>query len=370
MLSLEMKIEDALFRIKDLYDRTNGKCIISFSGGKDSTVVAELYLIAKEKGLVNHIPLVFADTKVEFAAIYDFVKWYGENKQKVEYIKPKKPFSQVLKEYGKPAMSKVKSDFLSTYQNSLQKNKNPLLGSRTGELITGFRTGANYEIRLDTNMKPMPTRQKLANKHFNFIHPQHEYKISAKCCDFLKKQPFEKYYEDNSIRGYATGMRIAEGGIRSEMYKSCTAYKTIRIEGKKQRIVHKMPLFDWTDEDVDMFIETHDIKISEAYTKYGLARTGCIGCPFAKDIENNLKVLYEYEPKKYKAVQHWLGDVYLDLEIEIPFDKTYTNKLKSRKPIIQQRRYEMMKKYRSEWAYKWKPKETQISIFDMEVKNE
>jgi len=31
-----------------LYNDTNGKCVLSFSGGKDSTVLAELYLMAKE----------------------------------------------------------------------------------------------------------------------------------------------------------------------------------------------------------------------------------------------------------------------------------------------------------------------------------
>ena len=72
--TLEMKIETALFRIKDLYDRTNGKCILSFSGGKDSTIVAHLYLEAMKRGLVGDIPFIFADTKVEYGANYEFIK--------------------------------------------------------------------------------------------------------------------------------------------------------------------------------------------------------------------------------------------------------------------------------------------------------
>ncbi len=97
--NLEMKVETALFRIKDLYDRTDGKCVLSFSGGKDSTIVAELYLIAMARGMVGDISFIFADTQVEYDAIYRFIEWFNENRHEVVYLKPRKPFAQVLKEY-------------------------------------------------------------------------------------------------------------------------------------------------------------------------------------------------------------------------------------------------------------------------------
>ena len=362
-LPLEMKVEDAIFRIKDLYDRTQGKAVISFSGGKDSTVVAELYLMAKKRGLVGHMDLLFADTQVEYDAIYDFVEWYSKNKQEVIYLKPRLPFGSIMKKYGKPAMSKVKSDFLSTYQNTLRNGGDPLKVKRTSEMITGYRTDKNYKIQLNDEGKPLPTRQKLANKHMHFLHPNNEIKIASKCCDFLKKKPFEDYYKEYGVKGYATGMRIAEGGVRAEMYKTCTAHKTIGSGKNRVTLTHKMPLFDWSDKDVDDFIGEYNVKISKAYTEYGLERTGCIGCPFAEDIHQNLKVLWEHEPNKYKAVQHWLGDMYRDLEIDLPFDETYTQLLEKRKPTIQERRYEMIKMYRENVSSKWEPEKT---LFDFE----
>ena len=363
-LPLEMKIEDAMFRLKDLYDRTDGKSVISFSGGKDSTVIAELYLMAKEKGLVGHMNLIFADTQIEYDAIYEFVEWYSKNKQEVVYIKPRLPFPMIIKKYGKPAMSKIKSDFLNTYQNTLKKGEDPLKVKRTSELLIGFRTDKEYNIKVDENGKPEKTRQRLANKHMHFVHPENEIKISSMCCELLKKEPFEDYYKTHGIKGYVTGMRKSEGGVREEMYKTCTAHKTIGRGKNKVKLIHKMPLFDWTDKDVDDFIEKYNVKISKAYTEYGLNRTGCVGCPFARDICNNLKVLYNHEPNKYKAVQHWLGDIYKDLEIDLPFDKTYTQLLKERKPIIEQRRYEMVKLYRENVSSKWKPKKT---LFDFKA---
>lgn len=347
-------IEDAKWRIKELYQRTNGKCVISFSGGKDSTVVAELYLQMREENEIGYIPIVYADTQVEYNAINEFIEWFSKHRQEVIKLKPSKPFGQVLKEYGKPAMSKVKSDFLSTYQNTLAKGNDPLKVKRTSELVTGFRTNKNYEITTE------PTRQRLANKHFHFLHPEHESKIGSKCCYYMKKQPFEKYYIENDIDGYITGMRSAEGGIRSEMYKSCTAQKVI----KGKTLIHKMPLFDWSDKDVDSYIEEYNVEISKAYTEYGLDRTGCIGCPFAKDIHKNLKVLHDYEPNKYKAVKMWLGDVYRDLEIKLPFDDEYMETYWKHLPVLEQRRYEMLKKYRPKIAEKYKPQPPQISIYD------
>ena len=333
---LEMKIEIALLRIKDLYDKTNGKCILSFSGGKDSTIVAELYLMAKGQGIIGDIDILFADTGVEYDAIYDFVEWFGQNKQEVIYLKPSMPFGAVLKKYGKPAMSKIKSDWLHTiHRNGAENPTKTIRGQNllgTGE----FKTKSH---------------SKLANKHYHFLHKDIEYDVHSKCCHFVKKQPFYNYYKENGTTGYLTGIRQGEGGVRSLAYQSCTSFKKVG----DTNMIHKMPIFDWTDNDIGMFIKKYKVKISDAYTKYGLDRTGCIGCPFAKDIYKNLEVLYNYEPNKYKATQHWLGDVYRDLEVELPFDLEYMNKLKERLPIIQKRRYEILKKWKPEIAEKWNP---------------
>lgn len=387
-IDLELKIEDALFRIKDLYAKTDGKCCLSFSGGKDSTVVAELIIMAQKKYNLPRIPFVFADTKVEYDAIYEFVDWFSKNKYPVEIVKPSKPFGRVLKEYGLPFASKIKSQFLHSYQNNnsyeyyLNKDASNLeekLQHRhksVGELISGNMLKkinkddeVYYELRpelldlakqqnieIDKNWTllikngKVSSRERLANKHMHVLHPSHEYKIASKCCDYVKKQPFYKYYADNGILGYFTGVRIEEGGVRAIQYKTCTATKV--VNGVK--MWHKMPIFDWTDDNVNEFIEVFNVKISDVYTVYGLERSGCIGCPFSKQLEKNLEALHKHEPKKYKAVQNWLGKVYLDMEIELPFDKEYMANLEQRKQIINERRYEMLKMFRPEVAYKWK----------------
>lgn len=384
-IDLELKIEDALWRIRDLYNKTNGKCCLAFSGGKDSTVVAELILMAQKKYNLPNIPFVFADTQVEYNATYKFIEWFSKNKHPIVVLKPSKPFSRALKEYGLPFASKIKSQFINLYQNNnsyeyyLNKDASNLeeklqhQHKSVGELVSGNmvkKINNNYyelrpellelakqkNIEIDKNLigsilsGKVGSRERLANKHMHVLHPAHEYKIASKCCYYLKKQPFYQYYKNNNILGYFSGIRVFEGGVRAMQYKTCTATKQIG----NVKLWHKMPIFDWTDTNVNEFIEIFDIKVSDVYKVYGLERSGCIGCPFSKQLEKNLKALYMYEPRKYRAIQNMLGMAYLDMEIELPFDKDYTLKLEQRKKIIDERRYEMLTLFRPEIAHKYK----------------
>lgn len=49
---------------------------------------------------------------------------------------------------------------------------------------------------------------------------------------------------------------------------------------------------------------------SDCYTKYGLKRTGCCGCPYGKNFEKELKIIQQYEPNLYSAVNKIFGQSY------------------------------------------------------------
>lgn len=42
----------------------------------------------------------------------------------------------------------------------------------------------------------------------------------------------------------------------------------------------------------------------------GLNRTGCAGCPFGRDFENELAIMQQYEPKLYKAAYKIFAESY------------------------------------------------------------
>ncbi|MGL5548497.1 MAG: phosphoadenosine phosphosulfate reductase family protein [Culicoidibacterales bacterium] len=323
MLTLELAVHDALHRIKEAYNKTNGKIYLSFSGGKDSTIVAELIKMAE---LPTKIPFVFADTGIELGATERFVKNYDY--ENIVYVKPEKRMQQIIKEYGVPAMSKVKSQHIGTWQRQVENGIDPTTKVACTRLLGTSGNGAD----------------KLANKHLHFLHPEHEYKVANQCCNYMKKKPFAKFEAETEYKDTFTGVRIAEGGIRATQYKSCVI---MRKKGKREQLV-SMPIIDWSDEICDEFIAKYNVKLSDAYEVYGFTRTGCIGCSFSNELEATLPVPQKHEPLKYKATMHFFKMVYVDLDIKLPDDEQYLALYNQRRPVVEARRLELLRKYRPE----------------------
>ena len=328
-VKLQLAVEDALFRIKREYERTGGNIYLSFSGGKDSTVLAHLIMMAK---LPKQIPFVFANTGIELDATLEFVKNFPYGN--VVIVKPRKPFGIVLRDYGKPALSKLKAEALGTYGRHKDE---PLKTARSRQLILGERERGGIVVGGRNSYK-------LANKDMHFIHPETEFKVANMCCQYMKKYPFIDFEKENKMNGSFTGVRVAEGGARSMAYNSC-----VKIKRKKEsEFFMSMPIIDWTDELVDEFISYYNIKLSDAYEVYGCKRTGCSACPYSKNLTSDLKVLYDYEPKKYKAMMSWLKDVYIYQGVKCEWDADYMEEFNKMQPIIEKRRSEMIRQFRED----------------------
>lgn len=67
--SFERKVAVTQTRIIEWYIKNNGQVYISFSGGKDSTVLLDL-----ARRIYPDIPAVFVDTGLEYPEIREFVK--------------------------------------------------------------------------------------------------------------------------------------------------------------------------------------------------------------------------------------------------------------------------------------------------------
>lgn len=304
----EMKVTNACHRIEELWNETEGKCYVSFSGGKDSTVVLALIKLCQDIYTVGDIPAVFSDTGIEMGVTVDFVRWVKNNwYPNVEMIRPEHSFDWCVKNYGKPIKSKLRAEFLERWQR----------GDRTPNIMRNFVEGIS-------NRGLHSGRTKLADKDIHMLSEDFKIPASPKCCSVLKKKPFLKYARERGIKGYAYGVRSDEGGARALNYVKQSETKKDRLcTSISGGIIKKAVIIDWSDEDVETFIKEYKVPLSDAYTKYGFYRTGCMLCPFAPGIAKNLKYLFEYEPNRYKASMHWLKDVYIAQDVRLPFDEAY-----------------------------------------------
>lgn len=132
--------------------------VISFSGGKDSTVLHYLMDMALPD---NKIPRVFINTGIEYKLIVDFVKELSEKDNRFITIYPRKKIIPLLKEIGYPFKSKERSQLVGMYQanghsNSTLRYVNPPCGRE--------RYGCPKCLK------------------YQFEEPMY-FKISKRCCD-------------------------------------------------------------------------------------------------------------------------------------------------------------------------------------------
>lgn len=278
-------------KLKDFVEHNNipfKQIALSFSGGKDSTVLIELI---KELGWYDLINIVYSNVKMEFDTINKFIKTFDN----VQILEPKTALPIIYLKYGLPIHSKYTSEMLNRLQKHNFDFENDTF-KEFEELMQEYKNcvGALKWLCCKNGKLNCPLWLKKQLKDIKF-------KISNKCCEELKKKPMKKYNKDNNIKLSLVGIRKSEGGIRSVQYKSCVVYGDV---------IKYFPLFHLKDEDINNIIKWKNIRISEAYTKYKMNRTGCVGCPFSKDWKHELEVLKEFEPNKYNYCIKTYQEIY------------------------------------------------------------
>lgn len=265
--SLEQKIDHALGTIDQFYQRLNGQVYISFSGGKDSTV---LYWLARK--IYPDIKAVFCNTGNEYPDIVKFVRGMKEQGMNIDIIYPKMKPKEVISKYGFPLVSKVSSmcvrHIRTTHSEKLKKYR--LYGDE------GRKAGT------------------LAKKWHWLVNEQFD--TSEMCCEKLKKQPFHEYEKKTGLHSIQ-GLMAGESKSRQELYLRQGQCNVFSEEPYKTK---SMPLSIWLEQDIWDCIEKYKIPIAEIYKK-GANRTGCMFCAYGVQFpnDNRLQLVYNLFPKWY-----------------------------------------------------------------------
>jgi 3'-phosphoadenosine 5'-phosphosulfate sulfotransferase (PAPS reductase)/FAD synthetase len=266
----EMKPHFSRLRIKQWYEFWGGMVYVSFSGGKDSTVVLDMV-----RSLYPEVPAVFVDTGLEYPEIRAFVKTI----ENVIWLRPKMTFKEVIERHGYPIISKEKARYIRDIRESTPTMKKLRL-----EGIKKDGTKAHSKSVLP--------------KKWRYLVDS-DFKISEKCCDVLKKEPFKRYAKESGRVGI-TGMMAAEGGGRSSLV-SCNAF-----DAKEPT---SSPLLFWNEADIWKYLETYNVPYSEIYDM-GERRTGCMFCAFGAQLEeepNRFQRMEKSHPKQHKYCMENLG---------------------------------------------------------------
>ena len=257
-LPLEAKVAFSENRIREFYNQTEGKVYVAFSGGKDSTVLLDIV-----RSLYPTIPAVFNNTRQDFPEIRSFVN----ETPNVVKLSPVKKFRQVLEEDGWPVISKKTAKALNKLQ-TLQKD-DPM-----------FETYEN-----------------LISERWRFLKDA-PFKISAFCCEALKKRP-AKMYEKATGRAPILGMMASDSDQRELTYMrrgGCNSYT---------RNTGSWPLAIWRERDIWEYIKNRGLPHSSIYDK-GYYRTGCMFCLFGIHLdcgfkgENRIQTLARTHPKLWE----------------------------------------------------------------------
>lgn len=129
----ELLLFDRLNVIKDTIKKYGeDKFYLSFSGGKDSTVLHHLLDMAIPN---NKIPRVFINTGIEYLKIVEFVKEMAKNDSRFVILAPSVKPKEMLEKYGYPFKSKQHSHNWEVFFNNRKEffeiskkiDKNPTL---------------------------------------------------------------------------------------------------------------------------------------------------------------------------------------------------------------------------------------------------
>jgi 3'-phosphoadenosine 5'-phosphosulfate sulfotransferase (PAPS reductase)/FAD synthetase len=275
-LPLDQKINMSKNRIKQWINKfgVNG-CYVSFSGGKDSTVLKHLVesVVNEDFRYRGVVPNVFCNTGLEYPEIVDFAL----SQPNVIEIKPKMPFNQVIEKYGFPAISKEQSQFIDEYNNT------------KSEKLKDIRTNGNKYGRGKISKKWHVLRDS-------------EIPISDKCCKIMKKAPF-KIYEKETKRNGFVALMTGESQLRVQSYikYGCNAFDIKRPASR--------PLMFWNDKNIWEYIQKYNVPYSKIYDM-GYKRTGCMFCMFGVHNEKNpnrFQKMQKTHPKQWNYCINKLG---------------------------------------------------------------
>lgn len=305
-LDLEDKVITSYEKLDEWYTAWGGQWYVSFSGGKDSTVLA--YLAARYLSSFRTPPwplnLVFVNTGLEYPEIQKFVNEYADWLRRefarvtvnLHRLRPKMNIRQVVEKYGYSIVSKEVANCVWLARKSGNGTR---MARLCGELLDSDGNPSAYNCEKWGFLLDAP------------------FLVSSECCRIMKKNTAHRYEgRENEKPIVATMADEGRQRFQKWMATGCNAFEGKRPMGK--------PMSFWTEKDVLRFIVERgipyasvygDIVASDGENDYGATlidcklhctgcqRTGCMFCGFGAHLEkgeNRFERIKHTHPKHYE----------------------------------------------------------------------
>ena len=295
-LPLERKIGFTAARLTEWHTRWNGKVYVSFSGGKDSTVL--LYLA---RMLFPDIRAMFVDTGLEYPEIRKFVR----TQRNIDICRPKMDFRTVLDTYGFPVISKEVAGKIYWARNKPD-----------GAIMRKFDPDSEYCKKYG---------ERFCMSRYKFLLDS-KFKISDQCCHVMKKAPARLYEKETGLHPIV-GTMTEESALREAQWLKggCNSFDVRRPLSR--------PMSFWTEQDVLELLKLKNLPIASIYGEIvgdhehgyrttGAQRTGCVFCLFGIRQDrppNRIQRLAVTHPNLYNYCLDKLGMRELMDFLKIPY---------------------------------------------------
>lgn len=294
--TLERKIQVTQTRLIEWRTKFKGKIYISFSGGKDSTVLADLAarVYAADPDKTEPLTLVFVNTGLEYPEIQrfvrDFANWLRATYKipvNLEIRTPELSFPEVISKYGYP-----------------------VIGKEVAKVIYYAKRGSGWALKrldgLDKQGNPSKFKERYKKYKFMIDAP---FDTSQLCCDVMKKGPAKKYEAETGRKPVvATMAEESEQRQDSWLRYGCNSFDSDRPMSK--------PMSFWMEQDVLQYLKITGIPLAPVYGEIvqtdaqvslfeseepqklkttGCDRTGCMYCMFG--------IMSDKEPNRFQRMR-------------------------------------------------------------------
>lgn len=282
---------------------THGRAHVGVSGGADSDVMLDLCERVRVVAPIE-ITYDFIDTGLEYRATKNHITWLeGRYGVTIARTHAAETIPACVKRYGQPFVSKMVSLHMGILQShgfEWEDGTPAALGARyPGIPASTLKWWCDaYETRHGAMSSYCVGRNRWLKEWVMERPPT--FRISAKCCTRAKKLTKQRVLAEGGFDLDMYGTRRAEGGVRALSGKCFDAGKVDAYR----------PLFWLTNADRDFYDRAFGIRHSDCYGLWGLARTGCVGCPFNRRVQADLDVVARFEPGMAKAARTLFAESY------------------------------------------------------------